>query len=141
MKTIILLGFLVICLNGHSFETDIGKPKTFKPKRDYSIIVSDEGYYPEKITIFEGETLNIFLTSTAEEKGCLMIPSHDIFVAANKGRITSTSAKFKNPGTYEFYCPNNMIKGEIVVLQRKRERPKRMPASETKTKIWMPKDY
>lgn len=120
-------------------DTNLFKAKKFSPLREHSVVVSKEGYFPESISLFTGETLRLFVTSIDNEKGCLMLPSHELFLAANKGRLTSGEVKFEDPGTYQFFCPNHGIKGQIVVLERKKEStPKREPAS--LTNVWMPKD-
>ncbi len=142
MKLIIAISIcLMVSYRAYSDESELFGAKKFSPLREHSIVVTREGYFPQSISLFEGETLRVFLTSTDNKKGCLMLPSHDLFLAANKGRLTSGEVKFDEPGTYQFFCPNHNIKGSIVVLKKKNKKElKRVPAQVTNN-VWMPKEY
>ena len=120
------------------------KTKFSVPVREVSIIATDEGFYPRRISIFKGERLKIFLTGKDKNPSCLTIPSKDLFMAANIGEITEGSAFFKKAGVYKYYCPTGKIEGRITVLERpsKEEKIKRKIASKSnKTRYWMPKEY
>jgi plastocyanin len=107
--------------------------------REVSIIVTQEGYYPKSVSVFEGEKIKFFITSTVEEPQCLIVESHKVFLAANKGKVTEGEAKFDKAGEFAFYCPSSKNDGKIVVL--KKALPKREIASDKKTDLWTPKEY
>lgn len=110
------------------------------PIREISVIVTKEGYYPKSISVFEGEKVKFFVTSTVEEPGCMIVESHKVFVAANKGKLTESEAVFDKAGEFAFYCPSSKNDGKIVVL--KKFVPKREIASEKKAPdVWTPKEY
>lgn len=121
-------------------ESFLMKSQKFDPIREHSVVVTNEGYFPQRISLFVGETLRVFLTTTEDQKGCLMMPSHKLFLAANKGRLTSGEVKFDNPGEYQYFCPNTGIKGSVVVLERKKKKILRAPAGENRAKVWMPRE-
>jgi plastocyanin len=105
-----------------------------------SIIVTKEGYYPKSLSVFEGEKVKFYVTSTVEEPHCLIVESHKVFVAANKGKVTEAEAVFDKAGEFAFYCPSSKNDGRIVVL--KKQTPKREVASESGEKmIWTPREY
>ena len=56
--------------------------------REVSIIVTKEGYYPKSVSVFEGEKIRFFVTSTVEDPGCVIVESHKVFLAATKGKVT-----------------------------------------------------
>lgn len=112
--------------------------KAVLPTREVSIIVTKEGYYPKSVSVFEGEKIKFFVTSTVEEPNCLIVESHKVFMAANKGKVTEAEAVFDKPGDFAFYCPSSKIDGKIVVI--KKAVPKREVASEGPS-VWMPKEY
>jgi plastocyanin len=113
---------------------------TRHPVREISIIVTKEGYYPKSISVFEGEKVKFFVTSTVEEPHCMIVEAHKVFLAANKGKVTEGEATFDKAGQFAFYCPSSKNDGKIVVL--KKFVPKREVASEKKgPEAWTPKEY
>ena len=64
------------------------------PIREHSIIVTREHMIPDRIMLFEGERLRIFLTATQEQGGCLIVDSHNVFLGAVKGEVTSIELIF-----------------------------------------------
>ncbi len=126
--------------------------KKFKaPQRDFSIIVSDEGYYPDRMIVFEGEKVRFFVTSTTTDAKCFILENHEVFVPANKGRVAEAEVVLSKAGEYAFYCPSFAHKGKLVVLgERQRAQPvvkvNRDPASTSSfsresEQAWVPKEY
>ena len=109
-----------------------------QPTRELAVIVTKEGYYPKSLSVFEGEKIKFYLTSTVEEPHCMIVESHKVFMAANKGKVTEAEVVFKNAGEFAFYCPGSKNDGKIVVL--KKFVPNREIASE-KSDVWIPKEY
>jgi len=128
----------------HSLEeTYLQGEKFNNPKRLQSVIVTHEGFYPNVIHLFSGETLNLFVTSTTNKPSCLTIPNKSVFLSANKGQVSESTIVFSIPGVYEINCPVGGIKGKIVVQEHplvRRERIRREIASEKRVKIWRPRD-
>ncbi len=126
-----LLPFLLLStLLAHAEEK-----KLEKPTREISIIVTKEGYYPKSLSVFEGEKVKFFITSTVEDPSCVIVESHKVFMAATKGKITEGEAVFDKAGEFAFYCPSSKNDGKIVVLRK--HQPKREIASD----VWMPREY
>jgi plastocyanin len=136
MKSITIF-LLLISLNSLAQEAKKVNP----PTREVAIIVTKEGYYPKHLSVFEGEKVKFFVTSTVEEPNCLIVESHKVFMAANKGKVTEAEVVFENSGEFAFYCPSSKNDGKIVVL--KKQNMKREIASEkgNKASVWMPKEY
>ena len=131
--------FLVfVFLSGFGLAESLSK---IQPTREISVIVTKEGYYPKSISVFEGEKVKFYVTSTVEEPNCLIVESHKVFMAATKGKITEAEALFDKSGEFAFYCPSSKNDGKIVVL--KKVTPKREIASEKKSEamLWTPKEY
>jgi plastocyanin len=111
-----------------------------QPVREVAVIVTKEGYYPKSLSVFEGEKLKIYVTSTVEEPNCLIVEAHKVFLAANKGKVTEAEVVFDKAGEFAFYCPSSKNDGKIVVL--KKVVPKREIASERKEgMLWTPREY
>lgn len=125
--------------------------KKFKaPQRDFSVIVSKEGYYPDRIIVFEGEKVRFFVTSTSSESQCFILENHEVFLPANKGRVAEAEIVLDKAGEYSFYCPSFSHRGKLVVLgERERAQPvvkiNRDPASSNSLKQseqgWIPREY
>lgn len=112
-----------------------GEKKLETPTREISIIVTKEGYYPKSLSVFEGEKVKFFVTSTVEDPSCVIVESHKVFMAAAKGKVTEGEAVFDKAGEFAFYCPSSKNDGKIVVLRK--HQPKREIASD----VWMPREY
>jgi plastocyanin domain-containing protein len=119
------------------------------PLREFSIISSSEGFYPQNIVAFEGEKIKLFLTTISKNPSCLMIPSKNVFLGATQGKMAEAELLFEKAGTYEFFCPSGKIKGKIQVLKRQtaEQIQKREIASELKlretnipVRVWRPSE-
>lgn len=115
--------------------------KPMQPTREVAVIVTKEGYYPKSLSVFEGEKVKFYVTSTIEDPHCLIVESHKVFMAANKGKVTEAEAVFDKAGEFAFYCPSSKNDGKIVVL--KKVVPKRGIASEKNNDalLWKPREY
>jgi hypothetical protein len=149
---------LTICLGAYSLsslsleyaEDPFLKARNLEaPQREYSIIASGEGFYPQNIVAFEGEKIKLFLTTISKNPSCLMIPSKNIFLGATQGKMVEAELLFEKAGSYEFFCPTGKIKGRIQVLKRQtvEQIQKRAIASELNLKetnipvrVWRPSD-
>lgn len=145
-KILLLPLLLLIGLNLYALEE--AQDRIFNvPVREVSIIVTEHGYYPSNLPIFIGEKLKIYLTSTTERPSCLLFPQKDLFMGAEKGKITVGEAYFDRKGEYEFFCPNGKIKGKVKVLERPdKSRRKRALATFRKKKrkkihYWIPREH
>lgn len=119
------------------------KSKEFEtPVREYSVIATKSGYFPDKLFAYVGETARFFVTSTDATPQCFLLKDHKVFLAAEKGKMEEGQVQFKYPGRFEFYCPSTKFKGHITVVERPRPEKavKRELASEKKT-YWTPRDY
>ena len=96
---------------------DVKKFERFEfPTRDIAVIVTKDGFFPEKITVFEGEKIHFFVTSTETTPGCFIIQKKELFLAANKGKRTEAELVFNAPGELYFHCPAGKMQGKLVVL-------------------------
>ncbi len=136
MKSIV---FLFIFFSFAAISAEVKEVSV--PTREVAIIVTKEGYYPKKISVFEGEKIKFFVTSTVEEPHCMIVESHKVFMAANKGKITESEVVFDKAGEFAFYCPSSKNDGKVVVM--KKQVTGRDVASEKKNapSVWTPKEY
>ena len=128
----------------HSFQ------KFKNPERDFAIVVTPEGYYPDRLILFEGEKVQFFVTSTSADAGCLIVENHSLFLPATKGRLSEGTVVFDQAGEFNYYCPSYNHKGKIVVLgERQRAQPlvkvnRDIASEKTDTQTvdgWVPKEY
>lgn len=116
-------------------------PTKAAPVREVSIIVSKEGYYPKNFTVFQGERVKFFVTSTVDSPDCLIVQGHKIFMSATKGKITEGEAIFEHPGTFAFYCPATKHDGTVTVMKKVDPLAGRTIASDKNGHLWVPKEY
>ncbi len=144
LKKIAIIAFFLIPLNGFSLEEVWEKAEIFKnPVREYSIIATNEGYYPRHITSFEGEDVKLYLTTTLQNPSCLILPDKEVYLTANIGKITEAKFRTQKAGDYEFYCPNGKITGKLTVLKKipKENLYKKTSVKKKKIENWMPKEF
>ena len=134
---------LVFSITGTVFATNPFEEKNYKtPVREVSIIATDDGYYPNKVMAFTGEKIKFFITSTSGAKQCFLLQRHEVFVAAEKGKIHEAHVQLDIPGRFKFYCPSTDFKGHLTVIEKFKNEGQgsREPAS-VKPKYWTPRDY
>jgi len=134
-----LVGFLAFAAT-EVVALDYGQRKLDIPSREQSIIVTDEGFYPKSISIFEGELVKFYVTSTTNLSSCMMIPKKDLYLSATKGQISEGEVLFERAGVVKFFCPTGKIKGHITVLPRKRKVERRVASEKNIIKVWRPKE-
>ena len=122
-----------------------GAPVLFdRPMRELGLVISRDGYYPQKLAVFAGEQLRIFLATTSQESGCFVMPSKDLVLSVAPGHITEGLIYFDHAGTYPFYCPAGKIEGEVVVLARESREKNNLESKQTDLgrpmHIWRPKE-
>lgn|GEM_PF-1424548 len=142
LLTLLLLGGLVhldTCWADNPGVLDQGELKLV-PTRDVSFIAAREGFYPEKITIFEGEKIRFFITSITDHPNCFMLKEKNIFLSANNGKISEAEAFFEKPGIFLVKCPSTGIQGQVVVLPKKKKVERKVAQIGAKRKVWRPKD-
>ena len=134
--------FAFFCFLVSSFALAQPESKGPVPVREVSVIVTKEGYYPKSFSVFEGEKIKFYVTSTLEEPNCLIVEAHKVFLAATKGKVTEGESIFEKAGEYAFYCPGSKNDGKITVMKKVLNN-KREIASEKadEASVWMPKEY
>ncbi len=88
-------------------------------ERKIAIIVSDEGFFPDHISVFTGEEVEFLLTSTSNSPKCFIVKDTPLYLPAKRGQVHSKKHVFKNSGKYSFYCPTGRLRGTLTVLERK----------------------
>jgi len=156
MKRIMIVFFVLIPLMASklieaSIVYDAHSFKKFKfPKRDFSIIVKEEGYFPDQLVVFEGEQVRFYVTALANKDLCFIIKDHNIFMSAKKNQMSESEVTFSQSGIYEFYCPNFAHKGRVIVLGKEAQEKinigieksqGRLPASMEAESSWVPRDF
>ena len=138
---------LITLPESNALEYEFANAKTFDvPVRELAVIATEEGFYPERFSIFAGEKVRFFLTTTSNTPSCLIIGEKELYLSATKGNVSEGTIFFEKPGNYKFYCPTNKIKGRLTVIKRPRtadevlQARSRRVASENKIKVWYPKE-
>jgi plastocyanin len=131
----------------NALEYKFGNAKKLDvPVRELAIIATEEGFYPEAFSIFAGEKVRFYLTTTSNTPSCLIIGEKELYLSATKGNVSEGVVFFEKAGNYKFYCPTHKIKGRLSVIKKPRtaeevlDARSRKIASENKIKIWYPKE-
>ncbi|EPZ50797.1 cupredoxin-like domain protein [Bacteriovorax sp. BAL6_X] len=128
-------------------ETYFHKQEFDIPKRDLSIIATDKGFFPSKVTAFVGEKLNLYVTAATNLPSCLILKEHEVYVEAKKGEVREASVFLDTPGRFKFYCPSGQISGTLTVIEHPREKAKKdeqkreiASRENERVRVWRPKD-
>ena len=142
---ILIMVFVVVAPLFSALAMDYGEDsKLAVPERAIAIIVSKEGFYPQNLSVFEGEKLKILVTSVSDEPSCFTLPEKNLFLSALKGKISEGVLYFDRQGTYKFHCPAGNIQGSITVLKKKvikgNERAVASESEKLAPRVWRPRD-
>lgn len=141
-----LLNILIISLLYESAfaleETYNKEQKLDIPYREEAVIVTKEGFYPNRLVVFKGEKVRFFVTAVGNTTACFNIPSKSVFTTAKEGKIAEAETFFDKAGTFTFNCPNTAFNGRVMVIEKasdKAETQRRGLASDV-IKVWQPKE-
>ncbi len=112
------------------------------PYREQAVIISKEGFYPNRLIVFKGEKVRFFVTAVGVDSACFNIPDKNVYSTAKQDKIVEAETFFDKVGVFQFNCPNNTFTGRVMVLEKPSDRDETMRrglASDT-VKVWRPKD-
>lgn len=96
------------------------------PKREFAVVLTEQGYFPDKLIFFAGEEISLWFTTTQEQVACLQLhgpsTSSTVLVSAKKGELHRATLKLDQPGLYSFNCPGFSFAGTAVVLGEPQQR-------------------
>tara|TARA_B100001971_G_C18268008_1_gene596094 strand:- start:30763 stop:31200 length:438 start_codon:yes stop_codon:yes gene_type:complete len=144
MKLFCLLILSILPISVVAEENEVFKAKSFKkPLREYSIIATDHGYYPDSVFAYVGEKVKFFITATSEKSQCFLVKDHNIFLGAEKGKVSEGEVVFHSPGRFDFYCPATNFTGHVTVVERAGEKTKsaKREVASKKINYWTPRNY
>lgn len=143
MKWFLLLSLVLFSVKLMAIDYGMPAENYDSPLREVSLIISPEGYYPQNITVFQGEEVKFYLTNSTPKQSCMILKEKNIFLSSKIGEISEGKATFNELGTFQFYCPTGKISGKITVMERPSDTAKREIASQKKkqtVRFWLPKD-
>ena len=119
--------------------------KNSTPVQKRSLIIKDGEFFPQKLIIFENETLHVMVGNFMGHSSCIANNQLDIFLNVSPGSVVEKYINFDKTGAYSFGCPG--LKGELIVHVK--EKPilspstvngvARTPAS-VDPGVWVPRD-
>ena len=72
-----------------SYHRDV---KLDVPYQEHSIIVSRDGFFPNRIVVFKGEKVRFFVTAVGVDSACFNIPDKNVFSSASSQKIVEAEA-------------------------------------------------
>ncbi|MBI3543956.1 MAG: cupredoxin domain-containing protein, partial [Deltaproteobacteria bacterium] len=93
--------------------------------QELSVIVSDYGYFPNRIFVTQNVPVKIYLSTPSKATMCFMLDTWSVKKGVLPGKVEEVSFTPDTPGDYRFYCPVKSIEGKITV----REAPTAQPAA------------
>lgn len=93
--------------------------------QEISLIVSDFGYFPNKLFVTQNVPVKIYLITPSKVTMCFMLDTWNLKKGVTPGRVDEITFTPDQPGDHRFYCPVKSIEGTLTV----REAPTATPAS------------
>ena len=85
--------------------------------QEYSIIVTEKGYFPNKVIVRRNIPVNLYLTATDSQNFCFVMKNgeYNFHRGVGSKRIEKISFKPMQAGPYKFHCPIQNIEGTLIV--------------------------
>lgn len=100
------------------FETALGAPASPRAGvQEFSVIVSDYGYFPNRIFVTQNVPVKIYMTTPSKNTLCFMIDSWGVKKGITPGKIDEVSFVPRDAGNFRFYCPVKSIEGTLTVRE------------------------
>lgn len=108
--------------------------------QEISVIVSDQGYFPNRLFVTQGTQVRLFLTTTSKNTLCFMLDKMGVKKGVQPSKVEEVLFTPEVPGDYRFYCPVKSIDGILTVRETPRiEQSLRGLASGENTNVEPPK--
>lgn len=85
--------------------------------QEISLIVSDYGYFPNRLFVTQNVPVKIYLTTPSKVTLCFMLDQWGVKKGVLPGKVEEISFVPEAPGEYRFYCPVKSIEGTLVVRE------------------------
>jgi len=94
LNNFIFLTALFASVPVFGLEETYNKERTLDvPYREQAVIISKEGFYPNRLVVFKGEKVRFFVTAVGVDSACFNIPDKNVY---------STARPEKNCGGRDF---------------------------------------
>lgn len=144
LKLVLFLFIVPISLMSELAHAQAKEKMFEQPLREFALILTDEGYYPNRLMAHTGERVRFFVTSTKKTTDCFLVQDHKIFLSAKFGEISEGEVTFKEAGKYKFYCPSSKHEGFVTVVDKASnvdDQKRAIASEEEKPAYWTPRDY
>lgn len=85
--------------------------------QEVSLIVSDYGYFPNRIFVTQNVPVKIYMTTPSKNTLCFMLDSWGLKKGINPGKVEEITFTPSSAGNYRFYCPVKSIEGTLTVRE------------------------
>jgi hypothetical protein len=85
--------------------------------QEFSIIVTEKGFFPNKVIVRRNIPVNLYLTATDSRSLCFVMKKGEFNFHQGVGAKNVERISFRptETGPFEFHCPINNIKGNLIV--------------------------
>lgn len=138
------MAILGILMGPHAAGDDYARD-IYPPERSISIVVAEDGFYPDRISVFTGEVVHFNVTAVTSMPSCLILEGHEVLLEARPRELRHQAMSFSEPGRYQYYCPGIQRRGVLTVLEhpvehRARDRMRQLASEKKRPTVWMPRE-
>ncbi len=83
--------------------------------QEVSVIVSDHGFFPERIFVTQGIPVRVYLTTSSRTTSCFMVDAFAVRKGINPGNVEEVRFLPERSGEFRYYCPVGAIEGKMTV--------------------------
>jgi len=101
--------------------------------QEVSVIVSDYGFFPNRVPVIAGVPVKIFLATTTKQTSCFMLDEFGVKKGISPGKVDEVVFVPTGTGRVRFYCPMKSIEGWLVVKEAPSDANRGLAASAIST--------
>lgn len=85
--------------------------------QEISLIVSDYGYFPNRVFVTQNVPVKIYMTTPSKNTLCFMLDNMGLKKGITPGKVEEITFTPGQAGNFRFYCPVKSIEGTLTVRE------------------------
>ena len=139
--TILLLLLAFISTEIFALTKDIITGLFSSPERSLALIITDNGFVPDRLVASVGEELNLYITNISSNQSCFIMDKTEVFKGIPRKQLVQLTMELHSSGEFIFYCPSQNFQGKLIVLSEETTIKKKLVSDDAKSgDFWMPED-
>ena len=141
IATILLILFVFLSTELFAFTKNIVSDIFDAPERSLGVIITDNGFVPNRLVASVGEELHLYITNISSNQSCFIMDKTEVFKGVPRKQLVKLKMELHSSGEFLFYCPSQNFQGKLVVLSQETTIKNKLVRDDAKSgDFWMPED-